>query len=321
MSDQDQRIADALQVARLYYYQDMKTETIAREIGVSRSTVSRLLSFAKEQGLVELRIRDPRERSQPLEQEIQLRFGVRSVHVVAVRENAEEREWLDRVALFAANYLNTVMDSHKTLGIAWGTTISAIATHLTPKATTNSNIVQLNGAGNTQSLGINYAGEIITRFAKNFDARAHLFPVPTFFDYSETKTALWRERSIQRILEMQQQADILLYSIGAVHNGVPSHVYSGGYLEAHDLAELNQQGVAGDIATVMFRADGSYGDIPLNARASGPDLTLFRQPDYAICVVSGRGKVRGLQAALRGRFLTDLIVDEPTARALLELVG
>ena len=113
----------------------------------------------------------------------------------------------------------------------------------------------------------------------------------------------------------------MLYSIGAVHNGVPSHVYSGGYLEEHDLEELKQQGVVGDIATVMFRDNGSYDQIPLNARASGPDLAMFRQHDYAICVVSGRGKAKGLQAALRGRFLSDLIVDEPTARALLELVS
>ena len=321
MIEHEQRVTAALQVARLYYYQDMKTETIAREIGVSRSTVSRLLTFAKEQGFVELRIRDPRERSQPLEQEIATRFGVRNVHVVAVRENAEEREWLDRVALFAANYLNTLMDSHKILGIAWGTTISAIAAHLTPKSTTNSDIVQLNGAGNTQSLGINYAGEIIARFAHNFDARAHLFPVPTFFDYPETKTTLWRERSIQRILKLQQQADILLYSIGAVQAGVPSHVYSGGYLEPSDLEELRKAGVVGDIATVMFRADGSYHGVPLNARASGPDLSLFRQSKAAICVVSGVGKAKGLQAALCGHFLTDLIVDEPTARTLLELSG
>lgn len=321
MIEHEQRIAAALQVARLYYYQDMKTETIAREMGVSRSTVSRMLAFAKEQGFVELRIRDPRERSQPLEQEIIARFGVRNVHVVAVRENAEEREWLDRVALFAANYLNTLMDSHKILGIAWGTTISAISTHLTPKSTTNSDIVQLNGAGNTQSLGINYASEIIARFARNFDARAHLFPVPTFFDYPETKTALWRERSIQRILEMQQQADILLYSIGAVQAGVPSHVYSGGYLEPSDLEELRREWVVGDIATVMFRANGSYQGVPLNARASGPELALFRQSKAAICVVSGLGKARGLLAALRGRLLSDLIVDEPTARTLLELAG
>ena len=40
-------------------------------------------------------------------------------------------------------------------------------------------------------------------------------PVPAFFDYPETKVALWRERSIQHILGIQRQADTLLFSTGA----------------------------------------------------------------------------------------------------------
>ena len=318
MLDSEKQISNALRVARMYYYQNMTTGAIGRELGVSRSTISRLLSFAKEQGLVEFRIRDPRGRARSLEEEIQVRFGVRVVKVVSVPEVVGEREWLQRVAMFAANYMNSLIESDMVIGLAWGVTVSTISTYLTPKSTVNVDFVQLNGAGNTQNLGITYASEIITRFAQHYEAHAHMFPVPTFFDYPQTKAALWRERSIKRILEMQQRANILLYSIGAVQAGVPSHVYSSGYLEPRDFAELEEQKVVGDIATVFFRADGSYKDIPMNARTSGPDLSLFRQVDHAVCVVSGYGKVEGLRAALKGRYLTDLIVDEPTARMLLE---
>jgi DNA-binding transcriptional regulator LsrR (DeoR family) len=53
-------------------------------------------------------------------------------------------------------------------------------------------------------------------------------------------------------------------------------------------------------ATVFFRADGSFHDIPINDRASGPDLAIVRSAKHALCVVSGLGKVDGLRAALRG---------------------
>lgn len=321
MLDHEKQITNALRVARMYYYQNMTTGAIGRELGVSRSTISRLLSFAKEQGLVEFRIHDPYGRAGWLEEQIQLKFGVREVKVVSVPEVAGEREWLQRVGIFAANYLNTLIQSNIVLGLAWGVTVSTIVNHLTPKSTVNVDVVQLNGAGNTQNLGITYASEIITRFAQNYEAHAHLFPVPTFFDYPETKAALWRERSIERILALQQRANVLLYSIGAIQAGVPSHVYSGGYLEPEDFVGLKEERVVGDIATVFFRADGSYQDIPMNARASGPDLCLFRQVDYALCVVSGYGKIEGLRAAMRGGYLTHLIVDEPTARLLLETEG
>jgi len=141
--------------------------------------------------------------------------------------------------------------------------------------------------------------------------------VPTFFDFPETKSALWREASIQRILDLQSRTDLLLYSIGAVNAGIPSHVYSGGYLAETNYKELEKYKIAGDIATVFFKEDGSFDNIPLNRRASGPSLQLFREK-YGVCVVSGLAKVRGLNAALRGKLMSELIIDEPTARALVE---
>ena len=54
----------------------------------------------------------------------------------------------------------------------------------------------------------------------------------------------------------------------------------------------------GDIATVFYRADGSYGAVPLNARASGPSLDLMQVAPHAICIASGLGKVAALRAAL-----------------------
>ena len=317
MNNQE-KINFAVKVARMYYYQNMQTKEIADEINTSRSTVSRLLSFAKNEGLVNIHVIDPSDEPQLLEKKILEEYNLEKVQVVSVPEIAGEAEWLNRTAHFAAKRLNNLFDSDMILGLAWGTTMSAISSLLLPKSTHNSQIVQLNGAGNTQSMGIEYASQIIMRFADNFNARAHLFPVPTFFDFPETKRALWKERSIKRILDLQNKADLLIYSIGAVNAGVPSHVYSGGYLDKSDYAQLERLNIAGDIATYFFKHDGSFSNIPLNLRASGPNLDLFRQK-YGICVVSGLAKVRGLRAALKGNFMNELIVDEPTARSLVNL--
>jgi DNA-binding transcriptional regulator LsrR (DeoR family) len=312
-----EKIRAAICAAHMYYYQDMTTDAIALEMKMSRSKVSRLLSFAKHEGFVNIRIINPEEHPQQLEKKIIDEFKIKKVHVVPVPEIVGEEEWLNRVAQHSAYYLNSIFDSNMILGIAWGTTLSAVSRHLLPKTTHDAQIIQLNGAGNTQTMGIEYASEIIMRFAQNYQASAHLFPVPTFFDYAETKKALWEERSIKRILNLQQLADLLLYSIGAVNAGIPSHVYSGGYLEKKDYLELLNEHIAGDIATVFFRENGSFAGIPINHRASGPNLELF-QKKYGICVVSGLAKVKGLYSALKGGLMKELIVDEPTARRLVD---
>ncbi|WP_250453997.1 sugar-binding transcriptional regulator [Caballeronia sp. ATUFL_M2_KS44] len=315
--DEASQFAAAVQVAKMYYYQDMTTEAIAQDMKLSRSKVSRLLGIAHANGLVEIRINDPSERSKSVEMELTQRFRLHAARVVPVPEAAGEAEWLRRVAMFTASYLNTVVDSNMVVGIAWGTTMAAVSDHLIPKSTANVDIVQLNGAGNAQGVTSTFSSNLIMRFAMNFDARPHPFHVPAFFDYAETKRALWRERSVRQILDLQSRADIMLCSVGVMSPHMTSHVYSGGFLEKSELESLRRDEVVGDIATVFFRADGTYRDIALNRRASGPDLGLLRRAKHTLCVVSGRRKVEGVRGALRGGFIKELIIDEPTARALL----
>jgi deoxyribonucleoside regulator len=317
----DKSLQNAVKIAKLYYYSDLTTQQIANELGMSRPTVSRLLSLAKKQGLVEIRVRDSEDQLLPMAELIKTQFGLNAVHIVSVPEVLDEVIWLERVAKYAANHLNTILKPHNTLGIAWGTTMSAISEHLLPTNAYDLSIVQLNGSGNTFMYDNSYAATILKVFADNYNARVYLLPVPTFFDHKETKEAMWREKSIRQIVQLQQKADVLLYSIGAVSAGVPSHIHAGGYLEREDQDALKKDKVIGDIATVFFRADGSWEDVKINSRASGPPLTLFAKARNGICVVSGLAKAAGLLAALQAGYLTELIVDEPTARRVLELAS
>lgn len=309
----------AVRVARLYYFQNMTTAAIAEEIGTSRATVSRLLSYAMENGLVEIRVHDPSELSGNLEAAITAHYPLRSIQVVPVPAAAGERESLQRVAAHTAAYLNTLVQPSTVIGLAWGTTVAAIADKLTPKTVHDVDVVQLNGSS-AGTHSINTFGEsLVSRFAQNYGGRAHSFPVPAFFDYADTRTALWRERSIRAIRAFQDNASILLYSIGAAGTG--SHVHAGGYLDMQDQQDIRRDGVIGDIATVFFRADGSWRDVALNARSSGPDLDRFAHAPHSICVVSGKGKIAGLRAALRGGFINELLIDEPSARLLVQELG
>lgn len=310
------RSRDALRAAQMYYLQDLTMDAVARELETSRSTVSRLLSMARETGLVQIQINNPLERAPSLEQQIRRRFGVEA-HVVPVADIVAESEVLDRVAIQAARTIGPLMDSNAVIGVAWGSTLSAVSHHLTRKVTHDSTIVQLNGAGNTQTTGITYASEILRRFGQAYGARVEQFPVPAFFDHAATKQAMWAERSVKRILDLQERMTMAIFGVGSVDAGIPSHVYSGGYLDGGDLRQLAGNQVVGDVATMFFRADGSHQDIPLNERSTGPELDLLKQVRRRICVVSGETKINGLRGALAAGLATDLILDEGSARRLV----
>ena len=307
----------ALTAAHLYYVQDRTMEAIARELGTSRSTVSRLLTHARATGIVDIRIRSPFAAPQLLEEHLADRFGV-TAHVVPVPDDASEVERLERVSIAAAHLMGDLVREDITIGIAWGSTTAAISRRLVPKAVHGTTFVQLNGSGNTHTTGLLYASEILSRFAAAYGGSAQQFPVPAFFDDPRTKSAMWRERSTRRILAMQAAMDLVVFSTGSADSRVPSHVYSGGYLEAQELAALEAEGVVGDVATVFFRADGSSDGIPLNDRATGPRFDVLRAVPRRLCVVSGVSKLASLRGALAAGLATDLVVDEAVARTLAE---
>lgn len=307
-----------LTASSMYYLQDIKMETIASHLHMSRSSVSRLLKQARASGLVEITLRPTPTRAPGVSQYIASQFGV-DVYVVPVTDAATDEERLEQVAMTTARMLTGWFDSDMILGVAWGTTLGAIARHLSKKPTRGSSIVQLNGAANNRTSGVEYVGNLMSRFGDAFDATVNLFPVPAFFDYAETRRAMWRERSVARVLDVQHRADIALFSIGAVAGEVPSHVYSAGYLEREDIETLESEGVVGDVCTVFLRADGTYEDLTLNERATGPTPAELRRVPRRVCAVAGDSKVVPLLAALRAGVITHLVVDEQTAMQLMML--
>lgn len=312
----DSRMREALQAAQLYYLQDLTMDAIGDELNVSRSSVSRLLDMARTLGIVDIQINSPEDGPRRIEGEISNRFSV-SAHLVPVPEGTTPVDRLERVAVSAARMLSKFFSSSMTMGIAWGSTISAVSRHLPSRITANSQIVQLNGAGNDQTSGVDYSGEILRRFGEAFSAQIQHFPAPAFFDNPKAKSFLWEERSTQRILDLQKRSDVALFGLGSTDAEVPSQVYAGGYLSAPEIAALRDEGIVGDVATVFYRADGTWEDIDANKRSSGPGLDVIRAIPRRVCVVSGQKRLEALRGALEAHVITDLIIDETTARALV----
>lgn len=304
------------EAALMYYLQDETMEAIARRMAVSRSTVSRLLARARETGVVRISLQQPGESSRAVSRDFERHFRVHA-HVVPVREGATDVQRLEQVAVVAGRLVSGWMHPGTVLGIAWGTTLSAVTAHLTPHPCPGSAVVQLNGAANPVTSGIPYAGSIISAAAEAFDSSVHHFPVPAFFDYATTREVMWRERSVRRVLAMQHRADVAVFGVGALSGSVASHVYAAGYLDEQDLDTLRAEQVVGDVCTVMLRADGSFSDIALNARATGPTPRDLAAVERRVCVASGTAKAAPLLAALRAGVVTDLVVDEPTALEVL----
>lgn len=303
----------------MYYDEGRTMEDIAQQLEVSRSTVSRMLRDAREEGLVEITLRPPGAyRLRELRRRVSERFGVQA-HVVGAGPEAGERARLQAVAAAGAELLQGMLVPDMTVGVAWGTTTSALVGHLRPSPTPGLRIVQLNGAINTEGSGLTYVSTVLAKAASLWDATVHHFPVPAFFDYASTRDAMWKERSVQRVLEVQRQCTLAVFGVGAFDAEVPSHVYTNNYLSDANRRELERDGAVGDVCTVFLRADGSWRDVAMNARSTGPQPAQLARIPRRLLLAAGPRKAVPLRAALRAGVATDLVVDEVTATSLLAL--
>ncbi|WP_390884210.1 sugar-binding transcriptional regulator [Actinomyces viscosus] len=373
----------AYEAASMYYVQGETMEVIAHHLGVSRSTVSRLLARARLEGIVRVTLVQPGGAGS-LEGRMAQVFGVRT-HIVPVREGTTEIHRLQQVASVAAAHMVDLVEAlveqsgsggadsqgpvgpvppvqglsgpdvggsrgnrvstggnasgdgavgkdagrdrgrdsggGVVVGVAWGTTMSEVSAALPSRPVPGLTVVQLNGASDPMREGPS-AGEVLSRLRASLGARTISFPVPAFFDHVATREAMWSERSVKRVLAVTRRASLAVFGVGALdalNGALPSQVYEGGHLTARDQAVLRRQNVVGDVCTVLLRADGSWRDVTLNARATGPTPAQLARIPRRLCVAAGTGKARALLAALRARTATDLVVDDATARAVLEL--
>ena len=308
-----------LRVAKLYHLQSETMDSIAHQLGVSRSTVSRLLSQAKEQGLVRVTVVDP-ERPTTRVSELFEKFFHVQAHLVTVRPGASSVFRLDQVARIAARLIDETVRNDDTVGIAWGTTVSAISVHLRPRELSGVTVVGLNGGANQRTTGLPYVGAILQRFATAFHGEEQLLPLPAFFDNPETRKAMWAERSTRHVLDVRASTRVAVFGVGGFNSDLQSHVYSANYLDASEFEELRRLEVVGDVCTVMLREDGTWRDIPFNARATGMNPTELRRIPKRVCVVSGESKAPAVLGALRAGVATDLVIDDLTARAVLRRI-
>lgn len=305
---------DLAEVARAYYVVGETMDVIARRLQVSRSTVSRLLSEARRLGIVQISVIDDVGPRTDLQRHLDP-LGVHA-HVVDVRPGAPPLARLDAVARATGHLVTSLMHDEALLGLAWGTTMGAVVDRLPARPLRKVAVVQLNGAASARTTGIAYAGDLLAQAARAYDATVQQFPVPTFFDFAETRTALWRESAVRRVLDLHAHLDIALFGIGAFTAELPSHVYQHHYLAPQDVARLRALDVVGDVCTVFLREDGTWADIEINARASGPTPADLARVPRRIAVVAGQAKVPAVVGALRSGAVTDLVLDSHTASAL-----
>lgn len=310
----DNRTDLLVRVSELYYQQGLNQQDISKIMNLSRPTISRLLDEAKETGVVEIIVHSPIAKNPELSYALRTTFGLRDAVVISGEYEYEKA--LNRCAESAAHFLGTVLDNNMSIGISWGRALEALCEAIKPADYYNINVVQMVGClgtGNPRVDGL----ELALRISKKLGGTYSNIYAPVYVDSELVYSYLVSEPQIESTLKKALTADIVLTGIGSLDDPNGS-LYQAGCYTAEDRAELIRRGAVSSLLGRMFDKDGNEVTLDNRFVISAP-LEAMKRPSWSIAINAGAKKAECTLAALRGKYLNTLIVDEPLAKEILRL--
>ncbi len=310
-----------VRVARMYYEWDMKQAAIARQLGLSQPTVSRLLQQAKDMGIIRISVNVPQGVYTDLDEQLVKRYRLRDAIVVDCSGENDERFIERQIGAAAAYYLESALRPNEVVGISsWSATLLALvdAMHPTPRKG-DVHVVQILGGVGSPSAEA-HAGRLTSRLADLLGGTAIFLPAPGLVGSAAAMEAITADHYVRGAIDLFDQVTTALVGIGAIK---PSKLLadSGNHFSMVELEELRAQGAVGDVLLRFFDAQGAPVDTPLNQRVISMRPEQLRRVDRSIGVAGGERKFDAILGALRGGWVNVLVTDYLTARRLVEQAG
>jgi len=302
-----------VEAAKMYYILDYNQSEIAKKLGISRPTVSRLLQKAKEEGIVQINIVDSSINSEELSNELEQKFNLKKAIVASVPQY-ESHIIKSHLGVAAAEYLHEIVKDGDIIGVTWGTTLYQVAIDLKQKYVNDVQVVQLKG-GVSHSEKSTYASEIMYLFGKAYNTPPMHLPLPVIVDHIVVKKAMETDRHIKHILDLGKKANIAVFTTGPIKQD--SLLFQLGYFSDEDMNMISANAV-GDICSRFFDKDGQICNESLDDRTLGLDLAELKKKEYSILVAGGNQKIDSIYGALKGKIANVLVTDQYTARFLLD---
>lgn len=307
------------QVATWYYEEELSQSEIAQRIGRSRSMVSRLLSEARDEGLVEIRVHFPLKRNAGLEKRLEKAFGLSQARVLA--EAPDDFDLLlKRLGTIGSRELQEHLHDGACVGISWGTAVHAVVQSMPSIPLRDVKVIQIIGATGHEdpAVNVNVDGPELARLlAQKLGGAYRFLHAPLIVEDETLAYSLRKQKSIAKTLTQAAQADVILLGIGSLDPDFSS-LRRTGYLDLEDLSKLREQGAVGDILAQPLDALGRPLDDPIARRIIGLNLDKLRATPTVIAVAGGLIKAPAILAALRGGYVNILVTDSAVAASVLQ---
>jgi DNA-binding transcriptional regulator LsrR (DeoR family) len=307
-----------VKVSKMYYLDGLKQEDIARQIGISRSLISMILTEAKESGIVEITVRDPFLSDEHLSGLLASTYPGTDFFVVPTSSRDPEAQ-RKLVAQRSADILANIVKKGETVGLAWGRTSYELVHAFQPQESAlELSVIPLIG-GSHQTAPYFHINEMVRLLAEKAGGAPSFIHAPALANDRAERDMYFNSSSMKAILQAWRSMDILVSGIGAIPQGdtVDRETYAG---EHEVFTHLKSPDAVGDICARYFDRAGEFIVDDYYQRIVGVPVEELRGARNNIIMASGTDKAEAIAGVLRTGMVRTMVLDEQTAKSALDFL-
>lgn len=295
-------------VARLHYRAELPQVEIARQLGVSTATISRLLQRARAEGIVKIEVRDP-VAPDMLGARISERLGLRRVAVV----DAVATDALGLLAAPLGDLLRAEgFGGDSLMALGWGRAIRAAVTAGLPPMP---GITIVPATGGMQQQAPHFQINEFTRLAaEQMGGSPHFLHAP-YLPSASARPAFLSDPAIRDTVALWDRIDVAVLGVGLPHRLNPPGA------SVATPTERSLTDTRGDVIRHYFDIEGNIIHWEGEDRMIAMSAAQLRAVPVSIGVAADPAKAASILGALRSGMINSLVTDARTAEAILSLLG
>ncbi|EFM12265.1 transcriptional regulator, DeoR family [Paenibacillus curdlanolyticus YK9] len=312
----DERTRILVKVSMLYYLDGLSQIEISEKLGISRPQISRMLSAAKSEGIVQITIKNPFSEEQEYERALVEAFGIKNAVVIQATGEANLQSIRSQLGRASAALLDSVLKDKDIVGIMAGSGVSAVGEELNYFARKGLRFVPMVGGWGAEGARL-HANTNTRLFGEALKSPYYQLNAPAIVGSAQARDVIAAEAEIAEVLQLARSATVAIVGIGQVSE--EAAIVRSGNLQERSIAQMKAMGAVANMCTSFLDSEGKILACADEARMIGLSVQELRGIENVIAIAHGPEKVDAIRAVLRGRWVDTLVTDAETAKGVLEL--
>ncbi|WP_125583466.1 sugar-binding transcriptional regulator [Levilactobacillus cerevisiae] len=298
-------------IAQDYYYGSLPISDIARKYNLSRYLITKDLDEALKAGIVSIQINAPVARNFQLETEFKKAFDI--PHVAILRGDGNSDTNASNIVVYAAERIEQLITESHVVGLAWGSTVHSIIDHFKSKLQEDLTFTQFVGE-NMKYNSRTGSTRMVEHAASRFEADYVTLPAPLYVTNQTVHDLLPKEPALQRTMVIASRMDMLFCGIGTISSIDSIPIWKTAKDQIFPGVDTSQ--IAGMLFGRPYDIHGNF-LIPEKDTVVGISIDEVLATPRRFAVIKSKFKTYAALGALRGKLLTDLVIDEGIAQRIL----